>query len=319
MILQIFSGYTARITAVLMVSTILVACDENGEFTLGQPKDDAETVATSDEDAALNPTEVAPEQRFVEKEVEAPEVFSKTGKALWDGRPSLGGVWVAHTDAKQPERVVIRNPANGKKVVGALFRRERSNPGPAFQLSSDAASALGVLAGSPQELSVTALRTKKVAVEPLIKLGKRKKADDPKAVPAPEAVASTSLTEPVKPTTTAAAPAPQAGVQTLQKPLPRPKTAAKVATAAPKPAAPVKAGGNARYAQMGLFSVEANANRTLAMLKKNGVNGKVVKSTASEKTFWRVLAGPAESKAAQDALLKKVKAMGFNDAYLVKG
>ncbi|MCB2110191.1 MAG: SPOR domain-containing protein [Defluviimonas sp.] len=93
-----------------------------------------------------------------EAEQEAPGVFKYEGEGLWDGRPSLGGVWVAHASVKDPERVMIRNTKNGKSVVGALFRRERNNPGPALQVSSDAAEDLGLLAGAPTELSVVALR-----------------------------------------------------------------------------------------------------------------------------------------------------------------
>jgi hypothetical protein len=91
-------------------------------------------------------------------EVEAPEVFQVTDSALWDGRPSLGGIWVASPDTVDPERVVMFNPATGKSVKGALFRRERDNPGPTLQISSDAAEALGILAGQPTQIRVTALR-----------------------------------------------------------------------------------------------------------------------------------------------------------------
>ncbi len=84
-----------------------------------------------------------------------PEVFQVSDKGLWDGRPSLGGVWVAHPDVAEPERVIIRNAENDKFVIGALFKRERENPGPRFQVSSDAAAALGMLAGAPSELNVT--------------------------------------------------------------------------------------------------------------------------------------------------------------------
>ena len=98
-------------------------------------------------------------------EVEAPEVFQTTDSALWDGRPSLGGIWVASPDAIDPERVVMFNPATGKTVKGALFKRERDNPGPRLQLSSDAAEALGVLAGMPTEIQVTALRKQEVVEE----------------------------------------------------------------------------------------------------------------------------------------------------------
>ena len=53
------------------------------------------------------------ETTLVERDVEAPEVFSVTESGLWDGRPSLGGVWVAHPDVGDPERIIIRNTSNG--------------------------------------------------------------------------------------------------------------------------------------------------------------------------------------------------------------
>jgi rare lipoprotein A len=59
--------------------------------------------------------------------------------------------------------VLIRNTETGSFVIGALFRRERENPGPRFQISSDAAAALDILAGAPTELQVIALRREEVA------------------------------------------------------------------------------------------------------------------------------------------------------------
>ena len=100
--------------------------------------------------------------KVTEQDVEAPDVFAANENGLWDGRPSLGGVWVAHPDVRDPERVIIRNQANGTYVIGALFRRERENPGPRIQVSSDAASELGMLAGQPAELEVVALRREQV-------------------------------------------------------------------------------------------------------------------------------------------------------------
>lgn len=104
----------------------------------------------------------APAKKKAGQEVEAPEVFQATDSALWDGRPSLGGIWVASPEVTNPERVVMFNPATGKSITGALFKRERDNPGPRLQLSSDAAEALGILAGAPTEIRVTALRKEKV-------------------------------------------------------------------------------------------------------------------------------------------------------------
>jgi rare lipoprotein A len=91
-------------------------------------------------------------RRVVERDVEAPQVFSMEEPGLWDGRPSLGGVWIAHPGATDPERVLIRNSQTGASVVGALFRRERENPGPRFQISSEAANALGILPGAPTSI-----------------------------------------------------------------------------------------------------------------------------------------------------------------------
>lgn len=90
-------------------------------------------------------------------DTEAPEVFSVTELALWDGRPTFGGIWVAHPEVTEPERVIIRNNANGRSVSGALFRRERDTLGRRIQVSADAAAELGLVAGSPVELEVVAL------------------------------------------------------------------------------------------------------------------------------------------------------------------
>lgn len=102
----------------------------------------------------------------VERDVEDPRIFSRRENGLWDGRPSFGGVWVAHPDARAPERVIIRNTENGRETIGSLFTRERLNPGPPFQVSGEAATAIGMLAGAPAMLDVVALRVEEPAAEP---------------------------------------------------------------------------------------------------------------------------------------------------------
>ena len=104
--------------------------------------------------------------RAIERDVEAPEIFSMEEPGLWDGRPSLGGVWIAHPEATNPERVMIRNQQTGETVVGALFRRERENPGPRFQISSEAANALNILPGQPTTVRVVALQLQRIEPEP---------------------------------------------------------------------------------------------------------------------------------------------------------
>lgn len=238
--------------------------------------------------------------RLVDRDVEAPQVFQVSDEALWDGRPSLGGVWVASPDAKDPERVILRNPTNGKFVIGALFRRERINPGPTLQISSDAAAALGILAGRPTKLNVTALRREEA------------KAETPDAarpiLDANEAVQTTSL----DPVATAGAALDKVAAK------PKPAVAAQPPKAAPKPpttsaAKPASTSGKGLI-QIGIFSVEANANRASGTLTKAGIAASVTKDSSQGKDFWRVTAGPAASNA-RDATLTKVKGLGFTDAY----
>lgn len=99
------------------------------------------------------------------RDVQRPDIFQTQEEALWDGRPSLGGIWVAHPDVTTPERAIIVNETTGQRIAGALFRRERDNPGPRIQLSSDAAAALNILAGQPTEVSVVAVRQEEIEVE----------------------------------------------------------------------------------------------------------------------------------------------------------
>ncbi|MGI9369242.1 MAG: SPOR domain-containing protein [Ruegeria sp.] len=138
-----------------LVLTTLSACEEGaGTQTSTEEKPDNTNFSLASSSSS-------------QKDVEAPDVFEVTEAALWDGRPSLGGIWVAHPDVQQPERVVIENTTNNKKVVGALFRRERAQPGPLLQVSSAAADQLGMLAGAPTKLHVVALRREEIKKEPV--------------------------------------------------------------------------------------------------------------------------------------------------------
>jgi cell division septation protein DedD len=282
------------VTSVLALS----ACDENGEFalpTLGGGSDDVVTVAPSQS------------VQLVERDVEAPDAFQVTEAGLWDGRPSLGGVWVAHPDVTEPERVIIRNQANGTFVIGALFRRERDNPGPSLQVSSDAAATLEMLAGSPTQLQVTALRREEVA-------------DAPQAMPtadfeAPTDIAATPIDstplDAADPITAAAA-----AIDAAEAAAPSP--AAALPAPSPRPAAAPSASGLDRaFIQIGIFSVEDNARGTADRLRGTGIVPTVLEQTSQGRTFWRVIVGPASSESERAELLRQVKAQGFEDAYFV--
>ncbi len=241
--------------------------------------------------------------RLVERDVEAPSVFQVTDKGLWDGRPSLGGVWVAHPDVTDPERVIIRNTANSKFVIGALFRRERATPGPAFQVSSDAAAALGMLAGAPAQLNVTALRREESPVAAF---------EDGAEALTPGAIETSSL-DPVEGAAAAAIEAADA-TRPSATGTPQPE---KIVAAAPAPA-PKASSLDQPFIQIGIFSVKQNAEDTATAMRQAGMVPSVLEEGSQGKTFWRVIVGPAGSAAERAALLKKIKGVGFDDAYAVR-
>lgn len=273
--------FSGKLLAGAAVAALLLAgCDEDGKFAMGKPS------GTQADGAAMATG------KTVERDIEAPDVFSATEQGLWDGRPSLGGVWVAHPDVTEPERVIVRNTSNNKFVVGALFRKERDIPGPKLQISSDAATALGILAGAPAPLNVTALRRESVEEEVT------EVAELP-AIDAPAEVSETSL----DPITSAA-------------------TAIDNVAAAPppKPAAPAPRATSSLkkpFVQIGIFSVEENANRAAKQMRGAGLVPTVKRLEANGKAFWRVVVGPAASTSELDNITKTIKAEGFSDAYTV--
>lgn len=288
---MLISSNKICLTVAILSSLSLAACDENGAFQFPQ--------------LAGNRTAQAADQtgqsvQLVERDVEAPDAFQVTESGLWDGRPSLGGVWVAHPDVTEPERVIIRNQDNGTFVIGALFRRERENPGPSLQVSSDAALALEMLAGSPARLQVTALRREQVA-------------ETPEAMPttdfaAPAGIAETTidsapLDAPAAPPADAIAGAAAAIDAAEAAPAPRPSPAA---SALERP-----------FIQIGIFSIEANATRTADRLRSTGIVPTVLQQESQGRGFWRVIVGPASSEAERADLLRQVKSQGFGDAYAV--
>lgn len=302
-----FSYSKLRSSAAALVALgLLAGCDESGQFVAMQAfQPNTKTEGTPEPGAPI---------QTVERDVEAPDVFSATEAGLWDGRPSLGGVWVAHPDVTDPERVIIRNPTNDKFVVGALFRRERDIPGPRLQISSDAAEALGMLAGAPAELNVTALRKEEVAVEPEVTFDEVAAED---AVTPPSEVATTTL-DPIAgaaaaidaaaPTPAAPTPVAASGIQPAAKP--EPVKAA--ATAVPKGSSLSKP-----FIQIGIFSIEGNAERTAKQMRGAGIIPTVKKFERDGKPFWRVVVGPAATNTERSQLLTKIKGEGFTDAYAV--
>jgi cell division septation protein DedD len=351
----------------------IAACSDTGEFMFG-----------SRDAAAAGPAPIGA-TRQIERDVEAPEVFDVTDEGLWDGRPSLGGVWVAHAEATDPERVIIRNTETGRFVIGALFRRERENPGPPVQISSDAAAALDILAGAPTTVQVIALRREEApdteapvadvgladAGAPLADIDGPAPATLPAIAaaalaPAPAApdvdIASRPLLRPLAAQSVSAAPAIarnmsaediMAGIQRAAfspealapasppaaQPVPAIAavadaaiTESEIATAmlapleatpldtpapAPTPATAAAPLPDRAYVQIGIFSVQENANATGQTLRNAGLVPTIYDQTSSGRQFWRVVVGPAPTAEDRAAILDTVRGLGFGDAYFV--
>ncbi|PWE30543.1 SPOR domain-containing protein [Maritimibacter sp. 55A14] len=288
------TGLMTRNPFLICVAALVLAGCEDFKFPGG---------GGAEKPAEAQPSEAGAVQQ-TERDVEAPEVFHVAEEGLWDGRPSLGGVWVTHPDVKEPERVMIRNPANDSFVIGALFKRERENPGPRLMVSSDAASALGILAGQPTQLDVTALRRETVELPA-----------EPAAV---ETASATETGTAATPEVTEAALEPMAAAAAAIDEAEAGAAAAPAPEAAPAAAPQAVSSLSEPYIQIGFFSVEENADTAAAALRKDGIVPTIRKQESSGKTYWRVVVGPATNRGERSALLSKIKALGYSDAYFVK-
>jgi len=251
-------------------------------------------------------------------DVQAPEDFNLPAQGLWDGRPSPGGVWIALADARDPKRVIIRNDTTGKAGIGALFRRERENPGPPIRISPDAAKAPGLLAGQPARVTITALRrsedTPAAAAPATAAAGPAKAGKSAKTTPQaePAAVETGALG-------TGAVPAAidKANARTPVMDPDAMAQAAPAASTAAAPAASSPAAGGKSCSEPGIFSVEANARPAADTVTRAGASAALRKEASKGKPCWSSGAGPAAGAADRDALMKKIKGRGSADACFV--
>ena len=98
-----------------------------------------------------------------------------------------------------------------------------------------------------------------------------------------------------------------------QEPAASPVAPAPTPAPAPAPASSL----DKPFIQIGIFSVEANANRAADMLRGDGLSSRVLAQESQGRAFWRVIVGPAPTESDRAAVLDKVKALGFGDAYFV--
>ena len=299
----------------------LTACEEGLSVTKRAPDNGGQNVLPPDGTEIL-PAAAAQPADIPRGDIEAPDVFKKADKALWDGRPSLGGTWIAHTEVTEPQRVVIRNTENGKSTIAALFRREANNPGPAFQMSSDAAEKLGLLAGQPAVVEVVAL----------------KKPEKPKVEEAPVATSLAEETalegaEGTTPAERAAAEGTDVKTDDSAEAIAADAAAVIGVTAAEGEAAvpvegeeiaavaPVKAGKPLPkpFVEIGYYSQEENAKTSVEQLTAEGLAPQVMTETINGAPGYRIIVGPASTKSELAEITERLKAMGFSAARAVKG
>ncbi|MGB1209490.1 MAG: SPOR domain-containing protein [Paracoccaceae bacterium] len=220
------------------------------------------------------------------EDVAAPAIFDAEDTGQWDGRPSLGGVWVTHPAAKSPERVFIKNMSNGRQTVGALYTGESSD-NPPVRVSSEAAQALGMRAQAAAVLRITALRRPG-------DIGKTSPTAAPATAPVPRDRPA-DLSGPQTSTlgnSSVSVLAPRRSV--------RPQ-------AAPLPARPAL--------QIGIFSTRTNARRAQARLQDAGVPAIIRSVTLQGGTYYSLGTGAIRTERARDRLLARAHAAGFGDAY----
>ncbi|MEM9813900.1 MAG: SPOR domain-containing protein [Pseudomonadota bacterium] len=256
--------------------------------------------------------------RIEERDVEAPDVFALRDRGLWDGRPSLGGIWVAVPQSVEPDRVRITNRESGREVVGGLFRKETEATGPAILVSADAAAALGMQAGTPAVLDLVVLRRETVEILPPppvtplppegatvlagedlseteVEVAVAEDTDGAGEAAAVAAAATAALVD--------AAPAPEA-TQPLE--LDITETALEPVPTIEKP-----------YVQVATVDDAVAANDIVKTLQGDGIASELRITADGDRRFFSVVVGPAKTEEERDDALSRIRDLGYDDAFAV--
>ncbi len=113
-----------------------------------------------------DPPTAAGDVQITFEDVAIPGVFDVEGTAVRsDDGSRAGGLWGVVGGLRRPERALVVNEANGKRVTVALFEATRSMQGHAILLSALAADELGVN-DLPIPVRITAVRSEPKLVSP---------------------------------------------------------------------------------------------------------------------------------------------------------
>jgi len=291
--------------------------------------------------------------RIEEREVERPDIFEMNARGLWDGRPSLGGRWVAVARDIDAETVLIFNKDNDSQIKGALFRVEAGRPGPAIMVSSEAAQALNMLPGAPAEMRVVAVRTETVEVPaPIVEEAVVDEGPDPEAGTETEALDTAPLgtgvlettvlsaldeaDEVVASGTTAAAPAAAGTVAAVtQTTAPQQAAAAAETMPAPRPepvpaevpepdvASPdvddqVQVALSRPFVQVMSDRREEQAQLAVERLAEVGISSEIRTTGSEQRPLYRVVAGPFDTNGARTDAIIAARGLGFEKPYPIK-
>jgi cell division septation protein DedD len=230
-------------------------------------------------------------------------LFFAEAQTLWDGLPSMGGVWAAHPGIGRSMVVEAVNLDTGRSMRLPALRLNQRPGRPVIQLSAEAALALGMAPGRLTMVRLTGLRAKPASPAP----GAVETFVIAAPAPAPAIrpdIAATAATGVVPP---ADAPPRDAGTLAALSPGNAPTPAQRPATRVamvPSSAAP--------YVQVGAFSQPSNAGTAAALLRARGLT--VVQIPAGR--LSRVLLGPFDDMFAARRARDLAVQIGFADAYL---
>ncbi|MFT6226538.1 MAG: hypothetical protein ACJARE_000932 [Paracoccaceae bacterium] len=240
-------------------------------------------------------------------------LFFAEAQTLWDGLPSMGGVWAAHPGIGRAMVVEAVNLDTGRSMRLPALRLNQRPGRPVIQLSAEAALALGMAPGRLTMVRLTGLRAKPAspapgAVETFVIAAP---APAPAIRPDIAATAATGVAPP------ADAPPRDAGTLAAlspgNAPTPTQRPGAVKATA-PIPATRVAMvpSSAAPYVQVGAFGEPSNAGTAAALLRARGLT--VVQIPAGR--LSRVLLGPFDDMFAARRARDLAVQIGFADAYL---
>ncbi len=305
------SGLTA--IGLLSLSVLIAGCDE---------------MALQGNSGGTQSNVVQPGQvvlRVEQRDVDKPDVFSFEGRGIWDGRPSIGGLWVQIKTDVDYSRVRITNLDNGREIVGAAFKRDDSFPGPAILVSSEAADPLGMLPGSPAELRVVAIVREEVEI-----MGDAPSAPaDPVAAPIPVPVqdadqpaadAAAQSAEASDDTFVAPPDDTQPATQQAQAPAPLQEITLQSTVLAAIESAPdpTPSALSRPFIQVASGGNKDGADAALRKIEGAGLSGDVRSRGTDDKPFYVVVAGPFADTAGRASALETLKGLGYKDAFPVR-